>query len=72
MGPFFNQTDPDESVRSKSSWYDDYAIFADTNYPWFTRGGAHGGTSAGAFAFHFQTGGINSGCTFRIVLAPAN
>ena len=71
MGPFFSETDPDESTRYKSSWYGDYARFADAGYPWFSRGGDWSdGTESGAFAFTDNTGGVYTSISFRVVLAP--
>jgi hypothetical protein len=73
MGSFFNEKDPDGTTRYKSSWYGDYAIFADSGSPWFKRGGSwHYGSSAGTFAFNYYTGGTYPHYSFRIVLAPTS
>ena len=71
MGPFGNETDPDGTVRAKSSWYKDLAHFAYSSGPWFPRGSNwSGGTYAGSFAFHYRTGGVGTGVGFRVVLTP--
>ena len=71
MGPFGSELDPDGSTRYKSSWYKDYAYFADSSYPWFDRGGGwNSGAEAGSFVFGSNTGGTNTNISFRIVLAP--
>ncbi len=71
MGPFGSELDPDGSTRYKSSWYKDYAYFADSSYPWFDRGGGwSSGAEAGSFVFGSSTGGTNTSLSFRIVLAP--
>ncbi len=71
IGPFGSEKDPDNTTRYKSSWYKDYAYFADSSHPWFERGGNwHCGTTAGAFAFSSGHGGTNTNISFRIVLAP--
>ena len=71
MGPFGSEKDPDGSTRYKSSWYKDYAYFADSSYPWFDRGGGwNSGAEAGSFVFGSNTGGTNTNISFRIVLAP--
>ena len=54
-----------------SSWYDDYALFVYSSYPWFGRGGSVGsGSGAGLFGFDHFSGGGNTGRGFRLVLAP--
>ena len=71
MGPFGSQKDPDGNTRYKSSWYGDYAGFANASAPWFSRGGNwHYGAHAGDFAFRDLTGGTNSPVSFRITLTP--
>ena len=71
MGPFGSQKDPDGNTRYKSSWYGDYANFANASSPWFHRGGDwNNGTHAGDFAFHDYTGGTNTKLGFRVVLVP--
>ena len=71
MGPFGSELDPDGSTRYKSSWYKDYAYFANSSNPWFDRGGDwSNGTEAGSFAFYNSTGGTFAYISFRIVLAP--
>ena len=71
MGPFGSEKDPDGTANAKSSWYKDYAYFADSVHPWFVRGGRWCyGAAAGAFAFSYGTGATSTGLSFRIVLAP--
>ena len=71
MGPFGSQKDPDNNTRNKSSWYGDYASFARSSNPWFSRGGAWAdGVNAGDFAFYHDTGGIYSYLGYRIILTP--
>ena len=71
IGPFFSETDPDGSPRYKSSWYGDYTFFADASGPWFYRGGHwNRGTGSGAFAFDYNTGGVDTNISFRVVLTP--
>ncbi len=73
MGPFGSKVDPDNIAHNRSSWYEDYAYFADLSYPWFERGGGwYDGTIAGVFAFIHGTGRLNLSNSFRIVLAPNN
>ena len=71
MGPFGSEKDPDNGTRNKSSWYKDYAYFANSSSPWFARGGHwSSGAEAGSFAFINDTGGTSISVSFRIVLAP--
>ena len=72
MGPFGNEKDPDGTTRQKSSWYGDFADFADSSYPWFTRGGIwSNGTESGAFAFNGNSGTAYTTNSFRIILTPS-
>ena len=71
MGPFGNEKDPDSETRQKSSWYGDFAYFADSSNPWFSRGGSwHFGTVSGAFAFDNYSGTTLTIHSFRVVLTP--
>ena len=71
MGSFGSEKDPDGITRSKSSWYKDYAYFANSSGSWFARGGDwSNGTEAGSFAFNGITCVTDFGISFRIVLAP--
>ena len=71
MGPFGNEKDPDGVTRPKSSWYGDFAFFANSSDPWFLRGGHwYGGTGSGAFAFGHSSGTTDTYNSFRVVLAP--
>ena len=71
MGPFWNATDPDDSIRRRSSWYDDLPYFIFSSSPWVYRGGTwYNGVSAGTFTFGHDTGGIHSYISCRIVLTP--
>ena len=61
MGPFYSYT---------SSWYNDYAHFAYSSYPWFYRGGIYThGSGAGAFYFNASYGHAVSSISFRLVLS---
>jgi len=41
------------ALEETKNWYGDYAIFVDSNYPWFRRGGNYSFTgSAGVFSFY--------------------
>ena len=69
MGPFFSQTDSDNSVRNKSSWYENYSYFTVSSFPWYRRGGyCFDGTASGLFSFAVDTGGAYPGMSFRVVL----
>ena len=71
MGPFIGGRNPDGGTRNISSWYNDYAHFIISSYPWFVRGGDWtDGTLSGDFAFSFNSGGILTSTSYRIVLAP--
>ncbi len=71
MGPFGNEKDPDNSSRQKSSWYGDFANFANSSNPWFLRGGHWvSGTGSGAFAFSSISGTAITHDSFRVVLTP--
>ena len=71
LGPFFNQRDPDGNNKHKSSWYGDYAIFANSSSPWFARGAMFDhGTVSGIFAFNSHLGARNEYYGFRLVLTP--
>ena len=64
MGPFqyinYNYT---------SSWYNDYADFVNSSFPWFFRGGSYNfGSAAGAFFFGNYYGHAISSISFRLVL----
>ena len=73
MGPFGNEKDPDTGIRYRSSWYKDYAIFANSSGPWIERGGSwHHGNASGIFTFGTTPGGTYINDSFRIVLAPKN
>ncbi len=71
MGPFGQEEDPDKYLRSKSSWYKDYADFIFSSLPWFFRGGLwYDGVMTGVFAFGHYLGGADPIVSFRIVLIP--
>ena len=72
MGPFatkqFNQ-----QINRENSWYEDYAMFVDSNKLWFRLGGAHAdGVNSGVFASGCNDAAPSVAATFRIALAPAN
>ena len=63
LGPFSN---------NKSNWYQDYGYFVTSSTPWFARGGAgYSNSNAGSFAFSYDTGGMTSVLSFRVLLAPS-
>ena len=53
-------------------WYDDYACFVGSDYPWFIRGYGYYGGPAGAGVFSFRSGAGKPDplLAFRSVLAP--
>ncbi len=60
MGPFQSYD---------SSWYNDYAYFVNSSYPWFYRGGIYSnGSGAGVFFFNSSFGHAYSRISFRLVL----
>jgi len=71
IGTFAIQTDPDNVIRHKSSWYGDYAVFINSTGCWFPRGGywIHGKNN-GVFAFSDYIGDAHAAMSFRVVLAP--
>ena len=72
MGPFQNTTDPDGNARYKSSWYGNYAFFANSSNPWLHRGGFNiDGTSSGLFSFASDRGLAQLYFSYRIVLTPS-
>ena len=71
MGPFGSEQDPDGTTRNKSSWYKDYANFANSSVSWFARGGIwYYGTTSGIFAIGSDIGGMDGVVSYRVVLAP--
>ena len=71
MGPFGSEQDPDGTTRNKSSWYKDYALFANSSGAWFLHGGRWNyGNTSGIFAFSDASGGMGVNASYRIVLAP--
>ena len=71
MGPFGNIIDPDSTSRYKSSWYQNFAYFANATDSWFLRSGAwYHGITSGSFAFTRSPGDAHANYTFRIVLTP--
>ena len=53
----------------RSSWYNDYADFVYSGYPWFRRGGNYSlGSGAGAFYFSNLNGPAYRYISFRLVL----
>ncbi len=61
--------DVDNNNRQHSGFYEDYALFVGSGYPWFFRGGNWAdGAAAGVFAFAYTYGHANGGISFRSVL----
>ena len=56
--------------NSTGSWFDAYAYFPGTGYPFFGRSGDPGGSHAGAFSFDDMDGTAHSAIGFRVVLVP--
>lgn len=51
-------------------WYDDYAYFANANYPWIKRGGSYNDkTSSGIFSYGITLGTARGDKSFRVVLS---
>lgn len=70
FGPFWSKKDPDNAIRYKSSWYNDYAHFVQFSASWFGRGtNYHHGVDSGVFAFGHHSGAADPSLSFRIVLA---
>ena len=58
------------SSGGSNSWNADYSYFPCSSWSLFYRGGGYNsGSSAGAFCFHYHTGGNGDGLSFRTVLA---
>ena len=69
VGPFYYYQDADGNSRPHNSWYADYSYFADSSYPWFSRGGYYNnGVLAGKFDFGHDTGGASGDFGLRLVL----
>ncbi len=67
----FNSSTLGNFSGNVSNWYATVSSFADSTYPWFTRGGGcSNGMIAGQFAFVRDTGAAYNYIGFRIVLAP--
>jgi len=59
-----------DATGETAVWYGDFAYFVTSTSPWFYRGGVYNGSSyAGAFSFHYSTGGAFSNFSFRPVLS---
>ncbi len=71
MGPFKSIIYAANLTRQISSWYVDYAYFANTVSPWVERGGGYyDGTESGMFASGHNYGSADAYRGFRVVLAP--
>ena len=65
MGPFYTI-----NYNFRASWYESYANFVYSNFPWIIRGGrCNGGVESGIFSFNYAIGASSSLVTFRIVFA---
>ena len=65
LGPFYYF-----NSNYHNSWYDDYAYFLETTYPWFGRGGYYfNGSMTGQFAFDRSGGPQATSRGTRLVLA---
>ncbi len=57
------------ALSETAGWYNDYAYFVNSDYPWFVRGGYFGdGAGAGAFSFDSAIGGGDNDSGFRSVV----
>ena len=58
------------ALTETKKWYSDYAIFVNSSYPWFVRGGSYSnGAYAGVFGFNYDTGVSYSGYSSRLVIS---
>ena len=70
IGPFKQYKAGDNETRYHSGWYGDQALFIESVYPWFSRGGRYiYGVLGISFCFVIYTGETDADGTFRIVLA---
>ena len=60
-----------DAMGETEGWYSDFALFVNSSYPWFKRGGDYGdGDDAGVFYFDSFTGVFyNDKYRFRVVLS---
>ncbi len=66
LGPFYEEYMGSDR-RAKSSWYNDSAVFLNSNNPWFARGVRYyDGYLTGIFAFGHSSGANSSDKGFRI------
>jgi len=57
------------ALSETANWYEDYANFVDSDYPWFSRGGYYNvGADAGAFHSSSYIGSANNYYSWRSVL----
>ena len=70
-GPFQNIVYGNNYARSNNSWYLGHSNFIFTTYPWFMRGGHHeNGSEANILGFYHNTGNMDRGISFRLILSP--
>ena len=59
-----------DATGETAGWYSDYAVFVDSSYPWFRRGGKYNdGDNAGVFYFFGDSGVVFNISGFRVVLS---
>ena len=59
-----------DATGETAGWYSDFAIFVNSSYPWFNRGGSdYNGDDAGVFVFGYGTGVDDIYYGFRVVLS---
>ena len=60
-----------DATGETAGWYSDFADFANSSYPWFTRGGSYANNvdNAGVFFFSSYTGVGGDFGAFRVVLS---
>lgn len=70
IGPFYTYADGDATIRYHNNWYADNAVFIDSSFPWFVRGGDnYNGVLSGQFLFLRNTGTMFNYISSRLVLA---
>ena len=69
MGPF-QTIIYGSQTRYINSWYNDFALINNSNFPWFVRGGDfYDGNETGLSSFYGNYGCVYSNVSFRLVLA---
>jgi len=67
----YNRSHLGDATGEMRGWFSDYAIFVNSSYAWFGRGGRPSiGADTGSFAFTRDDGGAHAYSSFRGVLVP--